>query len=113
MPNRTKSRRPRADRAAQFMPFAALTGYYELVRQQEHRPEPRHEPTEEEAAELSRALSQLGKGSLARITFYEGDGYLTRTDVVGAIDPALRRLRLGARSIPFDDIRRIEGGTLP
>ena len=35
-PATTSSGRPRADRAAQFMPFAALTGYYELVREQEH-----------------------------------------------------------------------------
>lgn len=34
-PATTSSGMPRADRAAQFMPFAALTGYYDLVREQE------------------------------------------------------------------------------
>ena len=28
-------RRPRADRAQQFMPFAALKGYYDLIRERE------------------------------------------------------------------------------
>ena len=46
-------RRPRANRAAQFMPFAALRGYYDLLRTKERVPEPRHELTEEEARELS------------------------------------------------------------
>lgn len=31
----TSNGRKRASRAAQFMPFAALTGYYELIREQE------------------------------------------------------------------------------
>ena len=34
-PNLTANGAVRANRAAQFMPFAALTGYYELVRKQE------------------------------------------------------------------------------
>ena len=34
-PARTSSGRARASRAAQFMPFAALTGYYDLIREQE------------------------------------------------------------------------------
>ncbi len=34
-PALTSSGRKRASRAAQFMPFAALTGYYELIREQE------------------------------------------------------------------------------
>ena len=33
-PNLTANGAVRANRAAQFMPFAALTGYYELVRKQ-------------------------------------------------------------------------------
>ena len=34
-PALTSNGRKRASRAAQFMPFAALTGYYELIREQE------------------------------------------------------------------------------
>lgn len=108
MPRYTKNGRPRADRAAQFMPFAALTGYYRLVREQERIGEPRHEPTDEEAEALSRALLGLRKGDLARVTYYDWDSYVTRTGVVEAVEPAFRRLRLGGTSVPFDDIRAIE-----
>ena len=100
--------RPRADRAAQFMPFAALTGYYELARQQEHIAEPRHEMTEEAAMRLSRELTQLRRGDLVRVTYYDWDSYLTRTGVVEAVEPAFHVLKLKGLTIPFDDIYTLE-----
>ena len=48
-PNLTANGAVRANRAAQFMPFAALTGYYELVRKQEITVEQKRELTEEKA----------------------------------------------------------------
>ena len=39
--------RPRADRAQQFMPFAALKGYYDLIRERERVAEPKRELTDE------------------------------------------------------------------
>ena len=50
-PTLTANGNTRANRAAQFMPFSALTGYYELVRKQEITVEERHELTEEKARE--------------------------------------------------------------
>ena len=99
--------RPRASRAAQFMPFAALTGYYDLVREQERIVEPRHELTEEEGDELSRAIMQVRRGDLVRITYYDRGGYKTRAGVVEAIDPVRRSLRLGQQAIAFDDIWKL------
>lgn len=96
--------RPRASRAAQFMPFAALTGYYDLVREQERIVEPRHELTEEEAEALSRTIVQVRRGDLVRITYYDRGGYITRAGVVEGVDPVRRSLRLGQRTVPFDDI---------
>ena len=65
--------RPHADRARQFMPFAALKGYYELVRQQERVEQPRHQLTDEEALELSARLAALRKGDIVRVTYYDQD----------------------------------------
>ena len=98
----------RASRAAQFMPFAALTGYYDLVREQERIVEPRHELTEEEAVALSRAIMQTKKGDLVRVTYYDRDGYVARTGIVSDIELTFRRLHLGSLCIAFDDIRDIE-----
>lgn len=106
-PARRADGRPRASRAAQFMPFAALTGYYDLVREQERVVEPRHELTEEEAEELSRAIVQVRRGDLVRITYYDRGGYQTRAGVVASVDPARRRLQLGGGYIAFDDIWKL------
>ena len=102
--------RPRADRAAQFMPFAALTGYYELAREQERArlAEPRRELTEEQALALSRTISGIARGDLVRVRRYEGDRYTVRSGTVREVDVAHRILRLGPASIPFDDIAAIE-----
>ena len=104
----TQAGRKRADRAAQFMPFAALTGYYQLAREQERVVEPRHELTEEEAEALSRQLMQLKKGDLVRVTYYDWDGYITRTDIVAGIEVAYRKLRLAHAVVALDEIRNIE-----
>lgn len=104
----TANGRPRASRAAQFMPFAALTGYYELARRQERITEERHELTEEEALALSRAITQIKKGDLVRVTYYDWDAYRTVTGVVAYIDTTFRRLQVMRAVIPFDDIRAIE-----
>lgn len=104
----TANGQPRASRAAQFMPFAALTGYYELARQQEHMAEPRHELTEEEALALSRTITQVKRGDMIRVTYYDWDTYRTVSGMVARIDTTLRRLQIVKTVIPFDDIRSIE-----
>lgn len=104
----TANGRPRASRAAQFMPFAALTGYYELARRQERLTEPRHELTDEEAVALSRIITQVKRGDLVRVTFYDRDAYRTVSGIVSRIDTTFRRMRVAQTVIPFDDIRSIE-----
>ena len=46
----------RQDRAKQFMPFAALKGYEEALRQREDSPQPRIALGEDRAEELDRAV---------------------------------------------------------
>ncbi len=104
----TQGGRPRADRAQQFMPFAALTGYYQLIRDMQRVAEERHELTDEEAADLDRVLSQVRRGDLVRIRYYDRDGYTSRTDIVRQIDPALRKVRLEHIDIPFEDVLSVE-----
>ena len=51
----------RQDRARQFMPFAALRGYYDKIREQQRIKEPKRELSETEAERLSYKLNQLKK----------------------------------------------------
>ena len=99
--SRVEEPRRHADRAAQFMPFAALTGYYERVS------EPRREPSEEEAARISAELSAVRKGQLVRVTHYERDAYVTTEGIATCVDPVARELAVVRRRIAFDDVWRV------
>ena len=100
-------RRPRADRAQQFMPFAALKGYYDLIRERERVVEPKRELTDEQALELSRKLSQLKRREMACIVHYDGEAYVTVRGLVSDIDLAARPVTVVRTRIPFDDIADI------
>lgn len=99
--------RPHADRAVQFMPFAALKGYHELARECEHVPEPKRAMTEERAAELSQAIVCLSKGDMASVVHYEGDRYITTHGIVTEIDETFHTIRIVKKSIAFNDILSI------
>lgn len=90
------------------MPFAALTGYYELVRKQEITAEPKCELTEEKALELSKKLEGLKRGDLVRVTYYDTYGYRSRTGILDEVLPAFKLLKLKDIAIDFDDILDIE-----
>jgi len=92
-PNLTANGAVRANRAAQFMPFAALTGYYELVRKQEITVEQKRELTEEKALELSQKLEGLKRGDLVRVTYYDTYGYRSRTGILDEALPAFKLLK--------------------
>ena len=102
--SRVEEPRRHADRAAQFMPFAALTGYYDLVRERERMTEPRREPSEEEAARISTELATVRRGQLVRVTHYDRDAYVTTEGIVTRVDPVARELTVVQRRISFDDI---------
>lgn len=97
-----------ADRAKQFMPFAALKGYYELICERERVVEPRRERTEEDALRLSQELARVERGSLVKVTYYHVDAYETIEGMVARIDTTFRTLAVIKTTIPFDDIFEVE-----
>ena len=97
----------RADRARQFMPFAALRGYYEMVDEASRPPEPRRELSADELELLDAALLKLERGSLARVTHYDGERYVTSEGIVTGVDTAQRELTVVKTKIPFDDISEL------
>lgn len=107
-PRTTANGRARADRAAQFMPFAALRGYYELLHEAARVPEPRHELTEEESLELSAVVQCVRKRQVVRVRYYDRDAYTGLTGCVSHIDLAARELWVVKTRIPLDDIVRLE-----
>lgn len=96
------------DRARQFMPFAALRGYYELVDEATRRSEPRREVSEERSALLDERLSQVGKGSMVRVTCYDEGAYVQVEGMVSSVDATFRSITVVKRKIAFDDVWDIE-----
>ena len=98
----------KSDRAKQFMPFAALKGYYELIREKEKVIVPRRELAEDSAAELSENISRVKKGSMIKLVYYHNGEYIKAHGLVSEIDFTFRRLKLVKTDINFDDIFSLE-----
>lgn len=109
----------RQDRAAQFMPFAALTGYGAAIREEGRLVEEEILPEEGILGELEEKLALL-KGKLRErpmvsFTFFEpdpvkaGGAYRTVTGKLRRIDEVGRKILLeGGEEIPLDHLFDLE-----
>ena len=106
MANRVKM--SQADRAKQFMPFAALKGYEEALRVKEKVVVPRMELSEEMAQELDRKLHQIQRNDMITVVYYNGEEYIRITGMVSRLDSDARVLKVVNTKILFEDISAIE-----
>lgn len=108
------------DRAAQFAPFSALTGYGEAVAETARLTEERGERSEEEAAQLDRRLrllrARLAERPLLQIEFFvpdsskSGGRYELLSGAVAKIADAERTLILeDGTEIKLDMVRSLSG----
>ncbi len=110
---------PMIDRAAQFQPFRALTGYEDAVRETARLTDRRIELTEEEKARLDAALQRLMDSISSRpqvsVTWFQpdkrkaGGAYVTTTGRLKKIDDLEGVLiLLGGERIVIEDILDIQ-----
>lgn len=97
-----------SDRAGQFMPFAALRGFYDLIRERERIVVPKHEIAEDKAAELSEKMKHVERGMMIRILYYSDGEYVSVEGIVSKIDLDFRKLIVVKTEINLDDIWDIE-----
>ena len=116
--SRTHSPMPMEERAAQFSPFAALTGYEAVIDEAARLTSRQIELDEDAKQELNESLTELarridhgGEPVPVSVTWFEPDGlklggeYLSRTVPVRRVDATYRLLELEDRSgIPIDAI---------
>lgn len=106
--------------AAQFAPFAALTGYDAAIRENARLTQERIDPAEAELASLDRRfrllLEHLGERPEVRLTRFRPDErksggvYETVSGIVKQIDLIARRIRLlDGTDIPMDDVLTLDG----
>lgn len=127
-PNRKHPRMSLHDRAAQFAPFAALTGYDEMVDEEARLTDRQIEPGEEQLNLLNRQLGVISEATAGgnrpevTITYFipdehkAGGRYATVTARVKRIDTVAREMILltqnppdAPETIPFDRILSLRG----
>ena len=124
LPHHVSKDRPQMtmlERAAQFSPFAALSGYGDAVEETARFTERRIEPEEWESGKINAGLvairDELGSGASPRIRMVyfvpdgkkEGGGYRSVTASVRKIDEYLRILILeNGLKVSFDNIGSLE-----
>ena len=92
MRTRWRGHMEQAERAKQFMPFSALKGLREQLK---------------EAEELNRLLSEMKQGDMAAVRYHDGNRYVTERGRINKIDPVSGRLRINEKMIPIADIGNI------
>lgn len=121
LPHPISPRHPRmsdADRAAQFSPFAALSGHEEAIAETARRTDRRAELAEDGAAALNRQLTELARRlpqrPLVQITCFvrdrqkPGGAYTTVTGQVEKLDLYRRGLLINGAWISLEDIFEIQ-----
>ena len=101
------------DRAAQFAPFAALTGFEDLVEERARLTEGRRELDEGEKAALDERLRVIGARlpADAEITYFvpderkAGGAYVTLRGRVKRLDPIARMIHMeDGTAVPVEDL---------
>ncbi len=96
-----------SDRARQFMPFSALKGFHEMLREKERVITAKKVLSEDDLNELSSKLVLVRKGMLIKVVyFYEGE-YIKAEGMVANVDFTFRTLTVVKTKIKFDDILEI------
>lgn len=102
----------RADRAKQFMPFDALKGFREALREKEKIIVSKIDLSEETKAVLNYKLQQINRNDIVTIVYFYRDEYLKITGMVSRIDITARVLKIVNTKINFEDIYDIQGDAL-
>lgn len=117
--NRPNSHRPKMamhERAAQFSPFAALTGHGDAISGTARRVDRKIELSDDEKEKLGRKTDLIleNPDSKVELVYFvpdkkkEGGSYVTVRGVVKNVDAIERKLILSdGTAIPFDDVLEI------
>ena len=95
-------------RAQQFLPYASLRGYDEVVSKMRRISSPRRELAEDMAEEISRTLSELKKGDAVKVCYYVRDHYETVEGAFSRIDTVSGVVFVGEWTIPINDVFSFE-----
>ena len=96
-------------RAKQFLPFDALKGLQEALREKEIENKKKIELSEEILAELNNNFNKIEIGSKVRIKFYKNMKYIEISGIITNIDYIKKKIQIDQKqNINISDIIYIE-----
>ena len=99
----------RQERAKQFLPFDALKGLQEALREKEIEYEEKKELTEESLSILQDEFNKIEIGSKVRIKYYKNNQYINIIGIVTKIDYIRKKIQInGKENINMSDIIKIK-----
>lgn len=93
-----------ADRAKQFMPFAALKGLPEALAKKEKVIVPKAELSDDYKEELDHTLSLIKLKDIITVVYFSDDNYIRITGMVSRIDTTSGYICIVHTKIYFKDI---------
>ena len=90
------------------MPFDALKGFREALREKERIVVPKIELTPEYQEELDYIMHQVQIGCMVKIIYFQDDTYLQISGMVSRFDKEERVLQVVNTQIAFEDIYQVE-----
>ncbi len=107
MKNNTK-----LDRAKIFLPFDALKGFKEALREKEKVLVEKKILSIEEKEKISNKISQIKKGMIIKIIYFENNEYIELEGMVSSIDFVYQNLKIVKKEIKFNDILDIKSDNI-
>ena len=98
----------KSDRARQFMPFDALKGYKEAIKEKQKVIVEKKELSEDDAIMLSRKLNEIKKGDMIKVIYYLDSQYICIEGMLSKINIDERYLMIVKTKIPFIDIKSLD-----
>ena len=83
-----------SDRARQFLPFDALKGFKEAIKERQKIKVEKPELSEEMAIELSYKLNQVKKGMIVKIVHYDNEEYIETFGMVSEFSGVFNYLKI-------------------
>ena len=93
------------NRAKQFLPFDALKGLQEALREKEKEQEEKIELSEESLLELNNNFNKIEIGSKVKIKFYKNNKYVEISGIITNIDYIKKKIQIeNFQNINISDI---------
>jgi hypothetical protein len=96
------------ERAKIFLPFDALKGFQEALREKEKILVDKKILSQEEKEKIANKLIQLKKGMIVKIIYFENHEYIELEGMISKIDLVYQKLKIVTKEIQFTDILDIK-----